>query len=100
MDACITITGEIMSFDGPKIDPRPFVLSEQVSDNELYKIITRLPTKETLEKLEALPPFLAKMIKECFVEIYSHVTQRVPNEGSDYYFVHVAASVEYEVEED
>jgi len=72
-----------------------FKLHEHV-DPTVYKVLTRLPTQETLLSLEKLPPYIAKLIKNCIEQLYSHVTLRNPDEGSVYFFHHVAASVHYE----
>jgi hypothetical protein len=72
-----------------------FKLHEHVY-RTVYKVLTRLPTEETLLSLEKLPPYIAKLIKNCIEQLYSHVTLRKPDEGSVYFFHHVAASVHYE----
>jgi hypothetical protein len=74
-----------------------FQLRDYETDPFIYKVLTKLPTKEALQAIdEKLPPHLAKIIKDTLENIYSHVTQRIPDENSDHFLHHPASSVYFE----
>lgn len=61
-----------------------------------HSALTSLPTKEKVLLLDNLAPGIALKIRNCLKNIYSHVTERKPSEGEEYFYHAVASSAFYE----
>lgn len=75
-----------------------FTLSTVVTSPTKHKVLTTLPLAEFLEKLQVGPTLklFADTINSGIRWIYKHVTMRNPEEETDHFFVHIAATVIYE----
>ncbi len=74
-----------------------FRLSHIVTSPTSHKTLTTMPSATVLQKLDSLRSrALAGKVKRTLIEIYSYVTQRIPDEGADHFFIHVGATVHYE----
>lgn len=62
-----------------------------------YTMVTRMPSKETLQELDQLPEKLKRDILNCIEHIYSPVTQRKAPENTEHFFVHVGATAIFEI---
>lgn len=91
-----------MAYNGPasssdsSSSDKPFQLRSYETDPVVFQAITKLPLEETLRELEELPPYISKIISDAIENIYSHVTQRKPDENSGHFFHHPASTVYYE----
>jgi len=74
-----------------------FSLTGEVKSPTMLRAMTRLPSLDTLEKLNDLQPSIAEQIKKTLTEIYSHVTQRGDAKALQVFFHHVASTVLFEV---
>tara|TARA_R110002110_G_scaffold271566_3_gene487074 strand:- start:101289 stop:102302 length:1014 start_codon:yes stop_codon:yes gene_type:complete len=74
----------------------PFRLRHYVRNNTEYTLLTTLPTQEALNTLLILNPYIQDKILHALQMTYSYVTERIPTEGAEHYFCHVAATVYYE----
>ncbi|MBI2792490.1 MAG: hypothetical protein HYX61_11075 [Gammaproteobacteria bacterium] len=88
--------GPIASSSESSSTDKPFQLRSYETDPFIFQAITKLPLEETLKELEELPPHISKIISHAIENIYSHVTQRIPDENSDHFFHHPASTVYYE----
>lgn len=74
-----------------------FSLTQEVKSPTMLKSMTRLPSSDTLKRLEELTPIIREQIRKTFLEIYSHVTQRGDPSTLQVFFHHVASTVLFEV---
>lgn len=86
----------MIRFDAQEPGQPTFKLSKHVQDPDLYKLITQLPKAEVIQSIDDLPPYTANLIRTCFINIYSYVTQRDYVENRETFFIHVCGTVFYE----
>ena len=74
---------------------KKFKLAEHY-DKLTFKALTNMPLAEKIDLLWQLDSSLGADINKCIQMIYSHITQRTPQEGYEHFFHATAATALYE----
>ena len=79
------------------LELNPFKIRDYFPDQEDYKLLTTFPSESFLKSLERLAPLYHEDVSGCLNDLYSYITQRNFQEGSNTFYIHIASTVAYEV---